>query len=427
MHLCIFRKHLPQQDESNQTIGDQEPHKNDFHFQRQQHLQKYILKQQQLKQRQQQLEQQQIEEQQRQLKQQQLIDQQQLQKQNLEQQQLKELQLLEQLQLEQERLERQQLERQQLERQQLERQQMERQQLAVLQLEQQLKEELKVEEPPGKVLKKSGDLNQSQHQQNLNQPIKEEPTRSPEESANLKLLTIFTPSSQSLSPLLGIPLLSHETPLVPPEPSISSYNSHLIPPISPSSPYIPPYSPYSPLIPPSPAPTPQNITLLPRENSYSSAKSDSSESQNTPISLTKRQECSIPFLVKQTLADYNLAYTQLDISDTLVGHLGLAHLNVKNWSQYHSNILMNILHTFRQLMIDFAKRSYIFKSLCCKDQRMLLKKNVELFRQYILARYLASSTGLDQLNILLGPNLPILGKNLPPKVVWLNLIIIQPP
>jgi len=53
------------------------------------------------------------------------------------------------------------------------------------------------------------------------------------------------------------------------------------------------------------------------------------------------------------------------------------------------------------LMTEFASSQLVFSSLDREDQNVLLKSNVPLYLQYIVARYFSAATGVDQLSWIL--------------------------
>jgi hypothetical protein len=52
-------------------------------------------------------------------------------------------------------------------------------------------------------------------------------------------------------------------------------------------------------------------------------------------------------------------------------------------------------------LTDFAASQYLFSSLCKEDQTILLKNNIPLYLQYIIARYFTADTGFEQLSWIL--------------------------
>ena len=69
------------------------------------------------------------------------------------------------------------------------------------------------------------------------------------------------------------------------------------------------------------------------------------------------------------------------------------------------NTLVDHLSHVASLVTEFASAQITFSSLNREDQIILLKNNVPLYLQYIIARYFSAATGLDQLSWILGPKL----------------------
>ena len=53
------------------------------------------------------------------------------------------------------------------------------------------------------------------------------------------------------------------------------------------------------------------------------------------------------------------------------------------------------------MVTEFAVTQFSFSSLGKEDQKVLLKNNVPLYLQYILARYFSSESGLEQISWIL--------------------------
>ena len=80
------------------------------------------------------------------------------------------------------------------------------------------------------------------------------------------------------------------------------------------------------------------------------------------------------FLTQQLIKTHQ---RQLEVSKkTLVSQLGVIAMAIK----------------------EFALSQFLFSSLCKEDQKILLRNNIPLYLQYVLARYFSSDTGLSQLN-----------------------------
>ena len=86
------------------------------------------------------------------------------------------------------------------------------------------------------------------------------------------------------------------------------------------------------------------------------------------------------------------------------------HLNITQWNHNHSHFVMILFEYLKRLTVNFAKRNHLFKSLSKPDQMKILGNNMDLFRQYAIARYFSSANPVDQLSILMGSNLPEMGE-----------------
>ena len=114
------------------------------------------------------------------------------------------------------------------------------------------------------------------------------------------------------------------------------------------------------------------------------------------------------------LSNYMIA--NAEVSDNFVSLVNFViegHLEPAIWNSKHTKGLLMITGHLHELFYRFAEKNQLFKSLCTRDQTLLLHNNVSLYVQYILARYLAADTGMEQLVWLLGPNTPSIGKSQP--------------
>ena len=76
-------------------------------------------------------------------------------------------------------------------------------------------------------------------------------------------------------------------------------------------------------------------------------------------------------------------------------------LNHQRLRPMEKSTLMSQLSMFASMLTDFAGVQFLFQSLCKEDQATLLKNNIPLYLQYVLARYFSADSGLEQLNWIL--------------------------
>ena len=76
-------------------------------------------------------------------------------------------------------------------------------------------------------------------------------------------------------------------------------------------------------------------------------------------------------------------------------------LNHQRQKSLEKTTLMSQLSMIASTLTEFASSQFLFSSLCKEDQTTLLKNNIPLYLQYILARYFSAETGLEQLNWIL--------------------------
>jgi hypothetical protein len=115
-----------------------------------------------------------------------------------------------------------------------------------------------------------------------------------------------------------------------------------------------------------------------------------SESTNTPTSETGKKLSSI-------LDSFTFSMLRVEssphTSEILSHHLKAATLR-------KTSLILHLGH-IASALTDFARSIPTFRNLSCDTQRLLLRNNVPLYIQYVLARYFNSSSGLEQLNWIL--------------------------
>jgi hypothetical protein len=76
-------------------------------------------------------------------------------------------------------------------------------------------------------------------------------------------------------------------------------------------------------------------------------------------------------------------------------------LNHQGKDKCDKHTLIAQLSSIASIITEFASSQLLFSSLTKEDQIILLKNNVPLYLQYIIARYFSAATGLDQLSWIL--------------------------
>ncbi len=76
-------------------------------------------------------------------------------------------------------------------------------------------------------------------------------------------------------------------------------------------------------------------------------------------------------------------------------------MNHQRQKSMQKTTLLTQLSMIASTLTEFASSQFLFSSLCQEDQTTLLKNNIPLYLQYVLARYFSADTGLEQLNWIL--------------------------
>ena len=100
--------------------------------------------------------------------------------------------------------------------------------------------------------------------------------------------------------------------------------------------------------------------------------------------------------------------TILDAFTLITGKLSLGSNLTQDLISNHQRMkplekttLIAQLSTIAAMLTEFASSQFLFKSLCKEDQLTLLKNNIPLYLQYVMARYFSAETGIEQLNWIL--------------------------
>ena len=118
----------------------------------------------------------------------------------------------------------------------------------------------------------------------------------------------------------------------------------------------------------------------------------------------------IPFLVRQCLSNYHIAFSELNFDEQMLNFLAHGQIYTNQWTDNHNECLVKVFRNYHNFMPKFANKCYMFRSLSNNDQNMLLTLNSGMFPMYIIARYFTASSGIDQLSTICGPISPMFGK-----------------
>ena len=141
----------------------------------------------------------------------------------------------------------------------------------------------------------------------------------------------------------------------------------------------------------------------------SSTERSNSEDPSSSIDLASLVQSAQTTFVQEV-------YNEFKYDPRLANLVVQGHLDPTSWCGSHSAAFLNIMETVIPFMHLAALKSPQFKQVCEHDQRLLLKNNAILLREYLTARYLIAETGMEQLVWAFGPSDSIkLGK-------WYTLI-----
>ena len=95
--------------------------------------------------------------------------------------------------------------------------------------------------------------------------------------------------------------------------------------------------------------------------------------------------------------------------ESIFQELAFLHYNFEapEWTKQHNKCFLYAIQILSKKFRDFAFKDKDFKSLCAEDQNLLLMRNSKLINLVYIAKYLAEKTGDDQLQALLGDDMPL--------------------
>ena len=121
--------------------------------------------------------------------------------------------------------------------------------------------------------------------------------------------------------------------------------------------------------------------------------------------------CNLQAFSEFIQKNYYLAYCRVDLSPTMIREAVQCHF--QEVSTGNNGPVLRMLETFHQLISEFASTNHMFNTLSAADRSKLMEMNGQLFFWYMVSKYLSAKTGVEQLTVLLGPNIPQMSKKIP--------------
>ena len=132
---------------------------------------------------------------------------------------------------------------------------------------------------------------------------------------------------------------------------------------------------------------------------YTHLKKNKKESKKGSLPI---EEILIEDLINEVQVSFSQAVQEGVCRMDSIQVLVQGHMNIQCWSLEHSIAFLHVMESYILLFKQFAVKIGIFKNLPQSDQDILLEHNAKLFQGYIIARYLAATKGVDQLECVLG-------------------------
>ena len=97
---------------------------------------------------------------------------------------------------------------------------------------------------------------------------------------------------------------------------------------------------------------------------------------------------------------YSTAVAENQLEDDFAEHLAEGHSEEVKWTQDHSETMLLALDMRGLQIVKMTSKLSQFQSICREDRFLLHHYNQDLFKQYILAKYMKTWDGNDCLQLL---------------------------
>ena len=97
---------------------------------------------------------------------------------------------------------------------------------------------------------------------------------------------------------------------------------------------------------------------------------------------------------------YSTAVAENQLEDDFAEHLAEGHAEEVKWTQDHSETMLLALDMRGLQIVKMTSKLSQFQSICREDRFLLHHYNQDLFKQYILAKYMKTWDGNDCLQLL---------------------------
>ena len=97
---------------------------------------------------------------------------------------------------------------------------------------------------------------------------------------------------------------------------------------------------------------------------------------------------------------YSSAVAENQLEDDFAEHLAEGHSEEVKWTQDHSETMLLALDMRGLQIVKMTSKLSQFQSICREDRFLLHHYNQDLFKQYILAKYMKTWDGNDCLQLL---------------------------
>lgn len=110
----------------------------------------------------------------------------------------------------------------------------------------------------------------------------------------------------------------------------------------------------------------------------------------------------LTYIAQSSEANFHSTMAAFPFDQKDVEQVVLGHMKPNEWCDLHSKALLRLMDCWVPLTLGCAKKNPYFASLKSADGTLLMSNNVNLFKEYCLARYITAKSGIEQLSWIIG-------------------------
>ena len=123
------------------------------------------------------------------------------------------------------------------------------------------------------------------------------------------------------------------------------------------------------------------------------------------------EEWSISNMISKIQKDFHSSFTEIPMDQQIiVEFLELHKEPMLGWDFEKDTCFKRAFDHLRVILAYFLENNLFFQLLSTSDKKTLMGKNLDLVSQYVLSQYFSASTGVEQINLILNSEVPVMSK-----------------